>query len=94
MRDPKLDKVVKDAETEEITGDSVARILNVAMAKARVDSAELPRLAALSNAVGKMTKIFAERSIAYRQGHITPTHENFPFMIPKNAKADVKNKNK
>lgn len=89
MKDAELDKIVKTAETEVITGDTIARLLNIAVAKARVDSAELTRLCAISNAVGKMTKIFAERGQAYKQGHITPTHENFPFMIPATAKADV-----
>jgi len=78
--------VVKQAETEEVTGDLIARRLNIAMAKLTVDMAEIPRLAALSNAAGKLTKISAERSVAYKMGRIIPTHENFPFLIPKNAK--------
>lgn len=84
---PESQKHIRVAETEEITLDTILRRLNISLAKVEVDAAAIPRAREIANTAGKMIKGIGERSQAYRQGHIIPTHENLPFLIPANAKA-------
>ena len=75
-------EAVETARTSGVTLETISGFLLDSLAKLSVDMSELPRTAASANALGKLTKAYSERTVAYKRAGVVPTHENLPFFIP------------
>lgn len=69
--------------------DTLNDILFEAIAKVRADASEIPRVASIANAAGKIAKLNADRLVAFRIARVKPTHENMPYFIPEGAKEGI-----